>query len=170
MFFLKNKFSLVVFVGLFALNSLVFADNWRFNAGFGIRNQTPVVAVAGFGYREVIFRAQGMGFYNGANDYWCGIRGSLLWTFFKDNPFNIDVGIGGGYEFAEAPNEMHQALNKANNAMYVYPYNYKEIGDLSLEIWSHLYGFYTQISVPVRKYKEHDAHKTLWGAGYMFEF
>jgi hypothetical protein len=80
------------------------------------------------------------------------------------------TGIGGGYEFAEAPNKMHQALNRANGAMYVYPYNYKEIGDISIELWTHLYGFYTQISVPAYRYKKHDAPKILWGAGYMVEF
>ena len=153
------------------------ANNWkfdfkdlRFNIGAGIRNQTPIVAIGGIGYKDVILRVQGMGFHNGPNDYWCGIRGSLLWTFFRDLPFHFDTGIGGGYEFAEAPNKMHQALNKVNEKLLTYPYNYKEVGDISLELWTHLYGVYTQITVPAYRFLDHDAKRILWGAGYILEF
>jgi hypothetical protein len=145
-------------------------DNFRFNLGAGIRNQTPVVAIGGIGFMNVQFNVQGMGFHNGPNDFWCGIRGSLLWRFYKDQPFHIDAGIGGGYEYAEAPNEMHRELNKANEIKTVVPYNFQEVGDISIELWTHLYGIYTQISIPVKRYKEHDVKKLLWGAGYMFEF
>ena len=155
---------LVLFLAVFS-----HASNWRFNAGLGMRNQTPIVAMAGIGYKEVVFRAQGMGYLHNKNDFWCGVRGSLLWTFFKDLPLNFDAGIGGGYEYARAPNEMHKALNKANG-LTVFPYNYKEIGDISIELWTHIYGFYTQISVPTKKFIEHDAKKLLWGVGYIFEF
>ena len=110
-----------------------------------------------------------MGYIHNKSDYWCGVRGSLLWTFFKDAPFNIDAGIGGEYEYARAPNEMHEALDNANGFI-VFPYNYKELGDISIELWTRLYGFYTQISVPTKKFAEHDAHKGFWGAGYMYEF
>ncbi|MDD5942409.1 hypothetical protein [Fibrobacter sp.] len=144
-------------------------EHFRFNLGVGIRNQTPVVAIGGMGYDNVILRVQGMGWHQGPNDFWCGFRGSLLYTFFRDLLFNFDVGIGGGYEFAEAPNKMHQAFNKANNAMLLRPYNYKEEADISLELWTHLYGFYTQISVPAYRFIEHDPPKLLWGAGYMVE-
>lgn len=146
------------------------AGNWRFDAGLGARNLTPIVFVGGVGYNDAVLRIQGMGVHNGPSDYWCGIRGSLLWTFFRELPFNFDVGIGGGYEFAEAPNKLHKAFNKANEALLVLPYNYKEIGDISIELWTHLYGFYTQISVPAYRFIEHDPPKLLWGAGYMVEF
>ena len=165
--FCYRFFCTLLFVILFAVCS--HASDWRFNAGFGIRNQTPIVAMAGIGYKELIFRAQGMGYLHNKNDFWCGIRGSLLWTFFKDNPFNLDAGIGGGYEYARAPNEMHKAVNKANGYA-VFPHNYKEIGDISIELWTRLYGFYTQISVPTKKFLEHDTKKLLWGAGYIYEF
>ena len=145
-------------------------DNFRFSLGAGIRNQTPVVAIGGIGYKNVQLYVQGMGFHYGANDFWCGVRGSLLWAFFSDFPFRFEAGVGGGYEYAEAPNEMNNALNVAHNEKYVYPYNYKEVGDISLELWTHLYGVYTQISLPVKRYKEHDVKNLLWGAGYMFEF
>lgn len=143
---------------------------WRFEAGFGARNQTPLVLVGGFGYKNVDLRLQGMGFHKGANDYWCGFRGSLLWTFLKDRPFQVDLGIGGGYEFAEAPNGMHKALNQANEALYLYPYNFKEVLDVSAEVWTHIYGVYTQISVPVYKFMDHDTATFLWGVGYMVQF
>ena len=153
------------------------ADEWhfdfkdlRFNIGAGIRNQTPIVAIGGIGYKDAILRVQGMGFHHEPNDFWCGVRGSLLWTFFRELPFNFDAGIGGGYEFAEAPNKMHQAFNKANGSVQLYPYNYKEVADISLELWTHLYGFYTQISAPVYRFMEHDTKRLLWGAGYMVEF
>lgn len=165
--FCTRFFCTLLFISLFAVCG--HASNWRFNAGLGIRNQTPVVAIAGIGYKEIIFRAQGMGYIHDKNDYWCGFRGSLLWTFFKDSPFNLDAGIGAGYEYARAPNEMHEALDDANG-LIAYPYNYKELGDFSIELWTHLYGFYTQISVPTQKLIEHDTPKLLWGAGYIFEF
>ena len=165
--FCSRFFCTLLFISLFAVCS--HASDWRFNAGLGIRNQTPVVAIAGLGYKELIFRAQGMGYIRNQNDYWSGFRGSLLWTFFKDSPFNLDAGLGGGYEYARAPNEMHEALDKANG-LIVFPYNYKELGDISIELWTRLYGFYTQISVPTKKFAEHDAHKVFWGAGYMVEF
>lgn len=165
--FCSRFFCTLLFVLFFAIFS--HAGNWRFNAGAGIRNQTPIVAMAGIGYKEAVFRAQGMGYIHNKNDFWCGIRGSLLWTFFYGNPFHLDAGVGGGYEYARAPNEMHKELNKANGPT-LYPHNFKEIGDISIELWAHLYGFYTQISVPTRKFVEHDVKKLLWGTGYIFEF
>lgn len=165
--FCSRFFCTLLFISLFTVCS--HASDWRFNAGLGIRNQTPVVAIAGIGYKEIVFRAQGMGYIHNKNDYWCGIRGSLLWTFFYGSPFNLDAGLGGGYEYARAPNEMHKEINKANGPI-LYAHNYKEIGDISMELWVRLYGFYTQISVPAQKFIEHDTKKLLWGAGYMFEF
>ena len=168
--FLRSMLFVVLFAVGSEANSWLKLDDLRFNLGAGIRNQTPVVAIGGIGYKNTILRVQGMGFYNGPSDFWCGVRGSLLWTFFKDYPLNLDAGIGGGYEFAEAPNEMHKAINSANNALAVVPYNFKEIADISIELWTHLYGFYTQISVPAQKFREHDVKKLLWGAGYIYEF
>ena len=168
MFRLRLSRLLIVAALAFAVSA--HADDWRFNLGAGIRNQTPVVAVGAIGYKEVILRVQGMGYIHTKREFWSCIRGSLLWTFFKDYPFNIDAGVGGGYEYARAPNRMHQTLNRLNEDWYILPYNYKEVGDVSLELWTHLYGIYTQISVPVKWIAEHDAPKLLWGAGYMFEF
>ena len=145
-------------------------EHFRFNLGVGIRNQTPVVAIGGIGYDNVILRVQGMGWHQGPNEFWCGVRGSLLYTFFRDLPFNFDAGVSGGYEFAETPNKMHKAFNEANKPLYLIPYKYKEGADISLELWTHLYGFYTQISVPAYRFIEHDAKRLLWGAGYMMEF
>ena len=111
-----------------------------------------------------------MGMHYGPRDFWCGIRGSFLWKFFKDQPFNLSVGVGSGYEYAQAPNDMHKALNDANNAPYLYAYNYKENLDISGEVWASMYGFYTQISIPFYKFKDHDTPFILWGAGYIFQF
>lgn len=144
--------------------------SFHLDAGVGIRNISPAVITAGFGYKSAWLRVQGMGYHKDANDFWCGVRGSLLWNFFGNLPFNFDVGIGGGYEYAEAPNGMHKALNEANKGTFVYPYNFKENLDVSLEMWTHLYGFYTQISVPFYQFKDHDVPRVLWGAGYMVEF
>ena len=167
----------------FRLSTMIFllaavfthADDWyslhhfRFNLGAGIRNQTPIVAIGGIGYEDVILRVQGMGWHQGPNEFWCGIRGSLLFTFFRDLPFNFDAGIGGGYEFAETPHKMHKAFNEANKPLYLIPYKYKEGADISLELWTHLYGLYTQISVPAYRFINHNVKKVMWGAGYMFE-
>lgn len=141
-----------------------------FEVGVGTRNQLPVSVIAGLRYQEFTFRLQGMGLHFGANDFWTGIRGSLLWTFFAELPFHFDAGIGGGYEYAEAPNKMHQAINNANQKTYVYPYNYKEELDISAELWAHLYGFYTQVSVPAYQFRDHDTQHVLWGIGYIHSF
>ena len=165
----RAVFRTLFFVVLF-VTVISHASEWRFSIGAGLRNQTPVVLIGVVGYSNLMLYVEGMGFHSGPNDYWCGVRGSLLWTFFKDFPFHMDAGVSGGYEYAESPNEMHRALNKANNAMYALPYNYKETADISIELWTHFYGLYTQISVPVNRYREHDTKKLLWGAGYMYEF
>lgn len=153
-----------------SLTVVCHANDWRFGVGAGIKNTTPMVLVGEFGYKDIIFRLQGLGFHNGPRDFWCGMRGSLLWTFFRELPFNFDVGIGSGYDFAEAPNKMHQAFNHANRVNALYEYNYKENLDISLELWAHIYGFYTQISVPAYQFMDHDAPKLLWGIGYTFHF
>lgn len=141
-----------------------------FEAGMGIRKQAPVVVIGGISYNNLTFRLQGMGLHNGPRDFWCGIRGSLLWKFFKDLPYNLSVGVGSGYEYAQAPNDMHKALNDANKADYLRPYNYKENLDISGEIWASIYGFYTQISIPAYQFLNHNAPRILWGGGYMVEF
>ncbi|MBO7550225.1 MAG: hypothetical protein J6T62_01675 [Fibrobacter sp.] len=141
----------------------------RIQFGISAGDPTPLSIVAGVGYKSAIMRIQGMGWRNGENDYWCAMRGGLSWTFFRELPFNVDLGIGGGYSFAEAPNGMHKALNDANGAMYVLPYNYEETLDLSVEVWVHLYGIYTQISYPVYFFMDHTKPTLLWRAGYMFE-
>lgn len=143
---------------------------WHFEAGAGIRNQTPLVLVGGVSYDRWMVRIQGLGFKNGPKDFWCGIQSSFLMSIFKESPFNVSVGIGAGYEYAQAPNEMHSALNQANKATYLYPYNNKEILDVSGEIWANIYGFYTQISIPVYKFMNHSAPNLLWGIGYLYQF
>lgn len=143
---------------------------WKFKAGIGVRSQTPLVVLGGFSYNNLDFRLQGLGLHNGPREYWCGVRGSLLWTFLENLPFQISAGIGGGYEYAQAPNDLHKAINDANNAYYLLPYNYKENLDVSGEIWTSIYGLYTQISVPIYQFRDHNVPRILWGAGYMVEF
>lgn len=140
----------------------------KIEVGIGTRNQAPLVLVAGLDFRSLAFRVQGMGMHYGENDFWASIRGSLLWTCFSELPFKFDVGIGAGYEYAEAPNKMHQAINNANKKKYVYPFNYKEELDISMEMWVHMYGLYTQISVPFYQFKDHDAQNVLWGVGFTY--
>lgn len=141
----------------------------RIQFGISAGDPAPLSVVAGVGYKAAVMRIQGMGWENGENDYWCAMRGGLAWTFFRKLPFNFDLGIGGGYSFAEAPNGMHKALNEANGAMYVLPYNYEESLDLSVEVWVHLYGIFTQLSYPVHYFMDHTKPTLLWRAGYLFE-
>ena len=143
---------------------------WRFQAGVSAGRLTPVMVEAGIGYKAALLHVAGLGFHHGPNDFWCGVRGGIDWTFFRRLPFSIDGGIGGGYEFAAAPNKMHQAVNKANDAKYLYPYNYKESLDISAEVRFHLFGLFTQIDIPLHSFMKHDAPKYLWRAGYLVEF
>ena len=143
---------------------------WRFQAGVSAGRLTPVMIETGIGYKAALLHVGGFGFHNDANDFWCGVRGGLDWTFLRHLPFHIDAGIGAGYEYAQAPNKMHQAVNKANKAKYLYPYNYKESLDVSAEMRIHLFGFFTQIDIALYKFNEHDAPDMLWRIGYMVEF
>lgn len=155
------------------LSMLAHAQNaspWRFEAGVSAGQPTPVMIEAGIGYKALTLHLEGLGIHKGENDFWCGFRGGFDWTFFRELPFRVDLGVGGGYEFAEAPNKMHQALNKANGAMYLYPYNYKESLDVSAEIRIHLFGFFTQVAYPIYYFMKHDEPAILWRAGYLAEF
>jgi len=143
---------------------------WRFQAGVSAGRLTPVMVEAGIGYKAALLHVAGLGFHHGPNDFWCGVRGGIDWTFLRKLPFSIDGGIGGGYEFAAAPNKMHQAVNKANDAKYLYPYNYRENLDVSAEVRFHLFGLFTQIDIPLHSFMKHDAPKYLWRAGYLVEF
>lgn len=159
-----------VFVSSAFAESRATQSPWRIETGIAAGKPTPLMLVAGVGYESAIFRFEGMGVHMGSNDYWCGLRGSLLWTFFRNLPFSVDLGVGGGYEFAEAPNEKHKALNRVNGGKYVYPYNYKESLDISPELWAHLYGFFTQVGYPVYFIRKHDEPKIVWRAGYLVNF
>lgn len=139
---------------------------WNFEAGISAGDPTPIMILAGVNYNDLFLRIQGLGTHAGANDFWCGLRGSMGWTFLGSLPFNFDMGIGGGYEYAEAPNKMHQALNKANKANFVLPYNMQETLDISAEIWVHMYGFFTQVAYPIYLIKDHDSPDIIWRIGY----
>lgn len=145
------------------------ANEWRIQIGASAGAPTPLALVAGLGYKSLIFRMQGMYFPKGENDYWCNVRGSLSWTFFRHLPYNIDLGIASGYAFAESPNGIHEALNKANGKKIVFPYNYEETLDISPEITIHLYGIYTQIAIPVHFFMGNEKPSIMWRAGYIFE-
>lgn len=143
---------------------------WKFEAGVSAGRPTPLMLLAGLSYKSVVFRTQAFGLHFGGNDFWCGYRGSLLWTLFRDLPFSLDLGFGGGYEFAEAPNGYNKALNKAQGERYVRSYNYKESLDVSAEIWARIFGFYTQIGIPIHYFQKHDEPSILWRIGYIKQF
>ena len=128
---------------------------------------TPVMGTIGFGYKNAILYIEGMGAHKGDNDFWCGLRGDLAWTFFRELPFNLDLGVSGGYEYARSPNKIHQALNKSNGGTFVLPYNSRESAEISLEVRAHLYGFFTQIAYPVYHFLKHDEPTYVWRVGYM---
>ena len=159
----------VIFASTFALGE---TKKEHFEFGIGTHNQAPILLTLGYHINNLGLRLQGSAYYNDDNDYWCAYRFSTYWKFFRELPFNIDFGLSVGYAFANAPNKMHQALNDANGARYTYPYNYKELEDFSADLWAHLYGFYTQVSVPLYKVADHDhdSPNILWGAGYMIQF
>lgn len=143
---------------------------WHFGAGVSAGRLTPVMLEGELGYKAATLHVAGFGVHNGPNDFWCGMRGSIGWTFLRDFPFHVFMGVGGGYEFAEAPNEMHSAVNHANNAMYLYPYNYKELLDITADLRINLFGVFSQISFPAYRFRNHDAPDFSWRVGYLMEF
>ena len=146
------------------------APSWQFGAGVSIGSLTPVMIEGSATYKALSMHVSGFGVYKGTNDFWCGVRGGIGWRIPHDLPFSMELGLGGGYEFAEAPNEIHKAINDANDANYLYPYNFKESLDISGEIRIHLFGFFSQLSFPIYNFREHDAPFMLWRIGYIAEF
>ena len=141
---------------------------WRVVAGASAGTLTPFMASLGGGYGPAIFYVEGMGVHKGREyDFWTAIRGNLSWTLFWDHPFNLDLGISGGYQYARAPNMTHQALNEANDLYLVFPYNYRETLDISIEYRVHLYGFFTQLPYPVHQFRDHESRSFQWRVGYM---
>ena len=99
---------------------------WRFEGGVSVGNPTPLALVAGFGYKNVIFRAEGLGAHNGPNDFWCGYRGSLAWTFFRNLPFKLDVGVGGNSAWTrfKVPDQKYALHNMVDSEGEVFDYVY----------------------------------------------
>ncbi len=166
-FIRRIAFTLILLAGLSFGDILSESGPLRAVAGVSIGRQTPIMATLGLGYHNAILYVEGMGIHKGDNDFWCGLRGNLSWTLFWNEPFNLDLGISGGYEYARAPNGMHQALNDANNLTVVFPYNYKETLDIGIEIRAHLYGFYSQVGYPLYHFRKHDEPTLTWRMGYM---
>ena len=166
-FIRRIAFTLFLLAGLSFGDILPESGPLRAVAGVSIGRQTPIMATLGLGYHHAILYVEGMGIHKGDNDFWCGLRGNLSWTLFWNKPFNLDLGVSGGYEYARAPNGMHQALNDANNLTVVFPYNYKESLDVGVEIRAHLYGFYSQVGYPLYHFRKHDEPTLTWRMGYM---
>ena len=143
---------------------------WHFGAGVSAGRLTPVMLEASAGYKAVNLHIGGFGFHKGQNDFWCGMRGTLAYTLFYTLPFSIELGASVGYEFAEAPNEIHRSVNKANEARLLYPYNYKELLDVSPALRINLFGFFSQVAFPVLRFKDHDAPDYNWRIGYIASF
>ena len=156
----------------FAKTALAAENNspWQFEVGAAAGRPTPIMINAGVGYKNVFFRVAGGGIHLGPNEFWVGYRGNLAWKFFRERPFSLDLGISGGYAFAEAPNEIHKALNKANKKLMVRPYNYKESLDISADIRANIYGVFTQLAIPVHCFMKHDEPTIIWQIGYAYRF
>ena len=146
------------------------ASPWRFGAGVSVGSLVPVMFEGSVGYKAATLHVAGFGVHKGPNDFWCGVRGGIGWRIPHALPFGIELGVGGGYEFAEAPNGMHKAVNAANDTRTLYPYNFVESLDVSGEIRIHLFGLFSQLSFPVYNFMNHDAPYMLWRVGYLVEF
>ena len=143
---------------------------WQFEVGASVGRPTPIMLNAGVGYKNGFFRVAAGGWHLKPNEFWVGYRGSLAWKFFRELPFSLDLGLGGGYAFAKAPNEIHRALNNANKKRYVRSYNYKESLDISAEIRANIYGVFTQLGIPLHYFMKHDEPTVLWQVGYAYKF
>ena len=174
---LFKRLALAVF--LFLSTEIAFATEsapapqespWQFEAGISAGRPAPIQINAGVGYKNIFFRVMGGGLHLGPDEFWVGYRGSFAWKFFRELPFSLDLGIGGGYAFAKAPNEIHKALNHANKKRYVLSYNYKESLDISGEIRANIYGVFTYIAIPVHYFMKHDEPNFIWQIGYAYGF
>ena len=143
---------------------------WQFEVGVSAGKPTPILFNAGIGYENVFFRAMGGGLHLGPDEYWVGYRGFLAWEFFSELPFNLDLGIGVGYLFAKAPNEIYKALNRMNSVRYIRSYNFQEALDISIEARANIYGFFAQIAVPVHIFMKHDEPNVIGQVGYAYRF
>ena len=143
---------------------------WQYEIGLSGGRPTPIMLNAGIGYQNVFFRAMGGGIHFGPDDFWVGFRGSFSWKFFRELPFSLDLGLGTGYAFAKAPNEVLKALNRANDKRLVRSYNYKESLDISAEVRANIYGIFTQLGIPLHYFMKHDEPTVIWQVGYAYSF
>lgn len=143
---------------------------WQFEVGVSAGKPTPIMINAGVSKDNILFRVEGGGWHLGSNEFWVGYRGNLAWEFFHELPFSLDLGISGGYAFAKAPNEIHRALNRAGKRRYVRSYNYKETLDISIDVRPNIYGFFTQLAIPLHYFKKHNEPTVLWRVGYAYRF
>jgi len=158
----------LAFIGIASANEQI--SPWQFEVGASVGRPTPIMLNAGVGYKNGFFRVAGGGWHLGPDEFWIGYRGSLAWKFFRELPFSLDLGLGGGYAFAKAPNKIHKALNRANQKRYVRSYNYKEALDISAEIRADIYGVFTQLGIPLHYFMKHDEPTVLWQVGYAYKF
>ena len=143
---------------------------WQFEAGISAGRPTPIMINAGVGYNNFFFRVMGGGFHLDHDEYWVGFRGSFAWKFFRELPFSLDLGLGSGYAFANAPNGYLRTLNRANNKRLVRPYNYKESLDISAEVRANIYGVFSYIAIPVHCFMKHNEPTVIWQVGYAYRF
>ncbi|WP_173475845.1 hypothetical protein [Fibrobacter succinogenes] len=143
---------------------------WQFEAGISAGRPTPIMLNAGVGYNNFFFRAMGGGLHLDHDEYWVGFRGSFAWKFFRGLPFSLDLGIGSGYAFANAPNGYLRTLNRANKKRLVRPYNYKESLDISVEMRANIYGVFTYVAIPIHCFMKHNKPTVIWQVGYAYRF
>ncbi len=143
---------------------------WQFEAGISAGRPTPIMINLGASRENVVFRIMGGGWHLDPDEFWIGYRGSVAWKFFYKLPFSIDLGLGGGYAFAKAPNQVFKALNRANHKRFVRSYNYKESLDISAEIRANIYGVFTHIGIPIYYFMKHNEPNVFWQVGYAYSF
>lgn len=143
---------------------------WNFEIEASAGKPAPLLLLAGVRYNGAYLRAEGLGNHKKANDYWCGARGSLGFDVLNRPEWGLELGASAGYSYAEAPDGMHRALNKANGATYLYPYHKEETLDISAEAGVRIFGIHTRVEIPFLYPRGNKKPSLLWRAGYMFIF
>lgn len=161
-------------IGFSFATEKVAIKTWTPEIGISIGSPAPLFLSAGLHYQfsekvGTFIRAEGLGSHSQKNDYWCGGRGTLGFSLFRDHPFFLESGVSLGYFYARAPNYIHKLFNELNQGYFFYEYDWNEFYDVSIMAGIHLYGIHIRTELPLFS-GGNTSYSLLWRVGYLWSF
>jgi hypothetical protein len=172
---MKVLFYLIfLFIGFSFATEKAPTSKWTPEIGISIGSPAPLFLSVGLHYQFLnkvgaFIRTEGLGSHTRKNDYWCGARGAIGFSLFRDQPFFLESGVSVGYFYARAPNRIQQIFNEINQGYYFYEYDWNEFYDISINVGIHLYGVHVRTELPLFS-GGNTSYSLLWRVGYLWSF